>query len=131
MSVADGAYDFTREIQFEMQIGSNKYSGSPLRSIAECYYQLRKSLGVHEINAQMNMDATSYANDKFVIGIDTEKVLGASFSGYNKKAGDLLTLKLNKMGSNAALATGTTKLHYALYYDSILNIRDNGCEILE
>ena len=132
MADAAGVYDSTREIEFEMQIGSKKPPEYPIRSVAETYYTLRKALGVHGINAQMDMTATSYSNDKFVLAIDTEKVLGASFSGYNSKAGDLLTLKLKKLGSNAALAAvGTTKLHYSLYYDSILNIRDNGCEILE
>ena len=66
---------------------------------------------------------------KYVLGVDMEKVLGASFSGYNSKSGDLLTLKQKPLG-NATL-TGNCKLHYCLHYDSIMNIRDAGVEILE
>lgn len=57
-------------------------------------------------------------------------MLGASFTGYNSKAGDLLTLRMRKQGSEAALI-GTCKLHYALEYDAILEITDTGVMIKE
>ena len=57
-------------------------------------------------------------------------MLGASFTGYNSKAGDLLTLRMRKQGSEAALI-GTCKLHYALEYDAVLQINDTGVTILE
>ena len=93
VNATPGTYDSTKEIEFEMQIGSTKYPEYPIRSTAEAFYQLRKPLGVHSINAQMDVDATSYRNDKFVLATDTEKVLGASFSGYNSKMGGLRTLR--------------------------------------
>ena len=52
-------------------------------------------------------------------------MLGAAFTGYNSKAGDLLTLRMRKQGSEAALI-GTCKLHYALEYDVVLQINDTG-----
>ena len=124
-----GTYDSTKELEFSMQIGSKKFPEYPIRSAAEAYYQLRKSLGVHDVNAQMSISSIKYRNNQFVIAIDTEKVLGASFSGYNSKSGDLLTLRLKPTG-NAALA-GNVKLHYCLHFDSIMNIRDGGVECLE
>ena len=43
----------------------------------------------------------------------------ASFTGYNSKAGDLLTMSFKKKGDNADIF-GTTKVHYALEYDAVL-----------
>ena len=56
-------------------------------------------------------------------------MLGVSFTGYNNKAGDLLTLRMRKQGSEAT-RIGTCKLHDALEYDAILQINDTGVTIL-
>ena len=78
----------------------------------------------------MDIGATEYRSAKLVIGVATEKVLGASFSGYNSKASDLTVLLLKPVGtgSTAASLTGVwnCKLHYVLHYDNIMNIRDGG-----
>jgi len=75
-----------------MQIGAKKYPEYPIQSAAEVFYQLRKSLGLHAVNSQMDINLEEYRSTKFVIGIDIEKVLGASFNGYYSKAGDLTVL---------------------------------------
>ena len=126
-----GNYEYAKELEFEMQIGSKKFPEYPIRSVAEAFYQLRKALGLHDVNAQMDISGTEFRSSKFVVAIDTEKVLGSSFSGYNSKSGDLLTLKLKPTG-DATIPGGTTaKLHYCLHFDSILNIKDAGVETLE
>ena len=126
-----GNYEYEKELEFEMQIGSKKFPEYPIRSVAEAFYQLRKALGLHDVNAQMDISGEEFRSSKFVVAIDTEKVLGSSFSGYNSKSGDLLTLKLKPTG-DATIPGGTTaKLHYCLHFDSILNIKDAGIEILE
>ena len=88
-----------------MQIGSKLFSEYPIRSLAESFYQLRKALGIHVSNAQMHMVQQSYRDNKFVIGISTEKMNGASFTRMNTRAGDLLTLKMK--GANGAISLGT------------------------
>ena len=130
MAVASGAYDYDKELNFELQIGSKKYPEYPIRSVAEAYSQLRKALGIHSNNAQMDIAATEYCSSKFVFAIDLEKVLQSSFSGFNSRAGDLLTLKLNK-NNDAALAGTTTKLHYVLVYDVLMNIGFSGIDVLD
>ena len=102
-----------------------------MQSASEQFYQLRKSLGIHNVNSQMDISATEYRDTKFVIGVATEKVLGASFSGYNSKAGDLTVLRLKLASGAAIVMPSNCKLHYVLHYDSIMNIRDGGVEILE
>ena len=76
-----GGYVKDRELSFEIHIGARKYPEYPFQSAAEAFYQLRKSLGLHAVNAQMDIGDAEYRSTKCVIGIDTEKVLGASFSG--------------------------------------------------
>ena len=66
-------YDHSKELEFQMQIGSKMFPEYPIRSMAEIYYQLRKALGIHSTNAQMNILHRYYRDHKFVIGFDTEK----------------------------------------------------------
>ena len=87
-------YDYNKELELQMQLGSKLFPEYPIRSLAEAFYQLRKSLGINSTNAQMNMVQRYYRDHKFVVGLDTEKLTGASFTGYNTRAGDLLTLKI-------------------------------------
>ena len=93
------AYDHSKEFEFQIQIGSNLFNEYPLRSQAERFYQLRKALGAHSTNTQINMVQRYYRDHKFAIGISTEKLSGASFTSFNTKAGDLLTIKLKRARS--------------------------------
>ena len=124
-------YDKEKELSFEIQIGFNKYPEHPIQSAEEVFYQLRKSLGRHAVHAQMDISATAYRSTQFVIGIDTGKVLGASFSGYNSNAGDLTVLRLKPMGDADLIGVGNCRLQYALHYDSIMLILDSGISVLE
>ena len=124
-------YNKNRELNFEMQIGSKKYPEYPMQSLAEAFYQLRKSLGLHSVNAQMDISATEYRNNEFVIGADTEKVLGASFSGHNSDASDLTVLRSKPASGGPITTAGTLKLYYVLHYDAVMQIMDSGVQILE
>ena len=130
--MGSAAYNQYKELEFQMQIGSKLFPEYPIRSLAEAFYQLRKSLGINSTNAQMNMVQRYYRDHKFVISLDTEKMTGASFTGYNTKAGDLLTLKMKGANGSIALdATDTHKLFYMLQYDAILQVNDTGVNVLE
>jgi hypothetical protein len=49
-----------------------------------------------------DIDGIEYRRDKFIIGIDTERVLEAGFSGLSTRAGDLMTVmfKYNSEGAD-------------------------------
>ena len=53
--MGSATYNKAKELSFEMQIGSKKYPEYPIRSLAEAFYQLRKSLGLHCVDAQMSL----------------------------------------------------------------------------
>ena len=43
----DGAHERSKYAQFDMQIGSKKFTEYPISSTVEAFYQLRKTLGIH------------------------------------------------------------------------------------
>jgi len=129
-STTTALYDPTKEMEFQIQIGSKLFPEYPMRSVAECFYQLRKTLGIHTSSFHnIDIRENEYRNRKFIVGIDTEKVLAAGFTGLNTKAGDLLTVKVKHTTTDTtAIATG---MHVILHADMILNIRDTGVEVME
>ena len=83
---ADGGYNYARELQWQLQIGSQMFPEYPCRSIAETFYQLKKALGIHGSAYQsVAITADQYRNDHFIIGVDTEKILEAGFTGLKQE----------------------------------------------
>jgi hypothetical protein len=71
-----------------------------------------------------------YRSHKFIVGIDTEKILEAGFTGMNTKAGDLMTIKV-KQASGIDPSNLCNKVYITLHSDQILNIRDTGVEVFD
>ena len=102
-------------------MGSKQIPEYPCRSISQAYSKLKKSLGIlgspwHSISPTYEQ----YSRDHFIIGVDCEKVLDASWTGLNTKAGDLLTFRVK--GANASIDSGImpSKLYITLHSDNIL-----------
>ena len=62
------------EIQhLQLMIGSKMYPEYPIRSHAECFYNLRKSFGVQANNLHaLDIKGHEHRNNKFVVGFDIE-----------------------------------------------------------
>jgi len=126
---ATSAYDSSKDVQFQLQIGSKLYPEYPIWSTQESFYQLRKCLGVHASSFHsIDISPIEYKSTKYIVGIDTEKVLSAGFTGLNTKAGDLMTVKFNRMPTDN---TAPDKMYIILHADIVMNIRDTGVEIFE
>ena len=66
-------------------------------------YQLRKTLGIQSSALHsFNISAQEYKRRKFVLAIDTEAILSASFSGKNTKNGEMLNIRFDNIGTNTA-----------------------------
>ena len=104
-----------------------------MHSFAEEFYSLKTTLGVHGPNATdvVNVNKTNYMQNNFVIGVDCEKLLGASFTGYNSKSGDLLTLRIRNAWDGSQVSTAPEQVHTVLHYDGVLNILDTGAQVME
>ena len=104
-----------------MRIGSKMIPEYPIRSLAEAFYHLRKTLGINSTIAQMNMVLKYYRDHKFVLGLQCETMSGASFTGINTRAGDVLTMKMKGANGEIEMDTAHThKLHYCLHYVVVL-----------
>ena len=125
-------YDFTKEIEYQIQIGSKQIPEYPCRSISASYSELKKALGIlgspwHSISPSHQQ----YCRDHYRIGIDCERVLDASWTGLNTKAGDLLTFRLK--GANGSIPANlmADKMYIALHSDNILEKRDSGASVYD
>ena len=108
-------------------MGSKLLPEYPIRSHAECFYSLRKTLGI-QANSLHAIDITgeSYRSNKFICGIDCEKMLGLAFTGQNTKNA-LMTIKL-QTGSGDLLAN---RMHIVLVSLQIIEIGDSGITIFD
>jgi hypothetical protein len=125
-----GEYDFNKELQWQLQIGSKMFPEYPCRSMAETFYQLKKALGIHgSAFHSLAITDEQYRNDHFIIGVDTEKILEAGFTGLNTRAGDLMTVR--GKGANGSLGTWASSMYIILHTDQILEIRDVGSQVFD
>ena len=123
-------YDKDYEFEIALQVGGKKFPEYPLTSQAETFAALKKCMGIHN-SAFHSLDISpeEYRRHKYIVGIDTEKVLGASFSGENIKNGSLLTLMMKNIGNTSD--NYPTTITVVMHADCILNIRDTGVEVLD
>ena len=123
-------YNKNEEFEIALQIGGKKFPEYPLSSVSETFSALRKCMGIQQSSFHsIDISPYEYRTHKFIVGIDTEKVLQASFSGENIKNGSLLTLMMKNLGTNGA--NWATNITVVMHADCILNIRDTGVEVLD
>ena len=119
-------------MEFQVQIGSKMYPEIPIRANAEAFSQLVKCLGVHNSAFRgVAIDAYRYKLHQQIIGIDTEKVLNAGFTGINTRAGDLMTIKAKAINPAGFGSNNPIKLYSVLHTDNILEIRDGGVTVFD
>jgi len=114
------------EFEMQLQIGSSLYPEYRIRSHAEAYYNLKKTLGIRS-NVVHNFDISGieYRIDKFIIGIDTERVLEAGFSGLSTRAGDLMTVMFKYNSEGADQRRLADRMHIVLHADQIIEVHSH------
>lgn len=142
-----GIYDKDKDIQsLQVQIGSETHPEYPIRSSKEAYYHLTKTLPFDDrINSHnlehhthsLDIAPRQYFSNKFIVGIDTEKVHDAAYTAKDLRAGDLLTVKCTfPTVSTDVVTAGTTGrdpdyMHIVLVHENVITIRDLGVSVLE
>ncbi len=110
----------------QLQIGAQLIPQYPIRSHAECFYSLRKSLGIQANSLHsVDINGNDYRNNKFIVGLDCEKLLGLAFTGMNTK-NSLMTVKLKTAEANRA-----NRIHILLFSEQILEINDTGVSVYD
>ena len=111
----------------QLQIGSKLFPEYPIKSHAECFYSLRKALGVQANNLHnIDIDGNEYRNNKFIIGVDTEKLLGLSFTGMNTR-NNLMTVHLKTQTGDYQ----ANRMHIVLLAEQILELGDTGSMVYD
>lgn len=119
------------EFEFQVQIGSKLFPEYPIRSHAEAYYQLRKTLGVQSSKVHsFDISPQEYRDNRLILGIDTEKALGASLTGLNTRAGDLMTIRM-KYDSGLPNTLYADNIHIVLHTDNMLKIGMTGVSVFD
>ena len=127
---ADNQFNSDGEFEAQFQLGAKLYPEYPIRSHAEAFYQLRKTLG-HQSSNLHNFDVNSheYRTCKFIWATDMERVLEAVFTGMSTRAGDILNISFNHNDGTAA--NYATSMHVVLHSDQIMEIRDGGVTVFD
>ena len=76
------------------------------------------------------MTPMQYRYDHFVLGIDTEKSLGASYTGLSTRSGDLLSVRVKSTGSMSATDM-PSQVHIVLHSDNMLEITNAGVSVYD
>ena len=113
--------------RFQLQIGAKLFPEYPIKTHAEAFYSLRKALGIQANNLHsIDMDGTEYRNNKFIVGIDTEKLLGLSFTGMNTRNNLMTVLLKTQEGDYKA-----DRMHIVLLAEQILELGDTGSMVYD
>ncbi len=117
----------SKEIEsLQVQIGSTQIPQYPVQSHAECFYLLKKAMGYHVSDIHsIDIHGAEYRNNKFIIGIDTERLLGVSVSGTNTKNA-LMIIKLKTGEVNKA-----DRINIILCAQQVVEIGSVGIEIFD
>ena len=127
---SNNQFNSNGEFEAQLQLGSKLYPEYPIRSHAEAFYQLRKTMGVQSSSLHsFDVDSHDFRTCKFIWGTDLEKILQASFSGQNTRSGDILNVRFDHNDSTAA--NYATSMHIVLHSDNILEIRDSGIAVYD
>ena len=130
MQNAGGFYDASQELELILQNGSKLTPEYPMRSLGECFYQLRKCLGVVSSPIHgFQISPIQYRETKFIVGLDMEKLLDSAFTGQNTRSGELMTFR--PKGANGAVADPPSKVYIVLLTDNILEISAAGCNVFD
>ena len=127
-------YDARKELEYQVQIGSKQFPEYPIKSLAESFCQLRKTMGI--LNSTMgSFDITGKQYEKLhhIVALDTEKTLQAGYTGLDMKRGQLMTIKIKATDTSATVGMPAAQMpdniHIVLHSDQILDIGFTGTQV--
>ena len=125
--VGQGFSDSTRALSWQLQVANKKFPEKECESLSEAWYFLRRTIALFnpEQNS-INISYNQYRNNKFVIGVDFQKMNSVNFSGLSTKLGSLITFKIKGTDQVIAPAEQITEIFVRLVSESVLEIRSDG-----
>ena len=86
---------------------------------------MKKGLGIAANSHGKDIDSDKFRNDKFIVSINCEKLLGLSFTGKNTK-NSLMTVKFKTNTTNQA-----NRKHILLFTEQIVEINGTGFSVYD
>ena len=84
-------------------------------------------MGVHANSLHtVDIKGDDYRNHKFVVGFDTEEMLGLAFTGYNTK-NSLITIKFKTNGGE----NQASRMHIVVVAQQSIEVSDSGITIFD
>ena len=106
----------------------------PIRTHAECFYDLRTALGIQANSLQaIDIHGQSYRSNRFICGIDCERLPGLAFTGRHTKNA-LMTVKLQTGSGKLQTGSGdllANRMHIVLVSQHVVEIGDSGITIFD
>jgi hypothetical protein len=123
-------YDPAQELEFQIQLGGKLYPEYPCRSVNECFSILKETLNLPErYQHSLSIKFDEYIRNKFIFGMDFEKVPDVDWTGINTKAGQILIVKVK--GGSGITGNIATSMFSTLVTQVVLEIRDVGCTLYD
>jgi hypothetical protein len=129
INAAGELYDKDYELEWQITCGGRTYPTYPCRSIQETYYRLLDCLNLPDVHQHSIsvIDFNSYKKNKFIIGMNFQKVKDAGFTGLSTKAGELLNVAVKT--TNQTLNNVFDNIYITLKAECILYVSDKGVEL--
>jgi len=123
-------YNSNKELEFQVQIGSKQFPEYPIKSAAEAFAQLRKTMGILNSTAySFDISGQQYLTLHHILAIDAEKTLQAGYTGLDMKRGQLMTIKMKSAAGGNTAAQMPDNIHIVLHSDQILDIGFTGTQV--
>jgi hypothetical protein len=121
--------------QWLLSLGSKRFPDAPVTSLSETFEQLRTALAIHGNDIlTTDMTALTYALDKYIIGVCTERIPGAPWSGISMKQGELIRFDFKNMPTSVAANNNRAlvdRCWIVLCADSVISIEANGVSLFD
>ena len=133
-SVSTGSNDYTNgcNLEYQISLGSKLYPEYPVRSLNEAFAQLRKTVGLNYGHHALAITPQKYRKDRFIIGVDMEKISEMGFTGENTMNGQLLVIKVNALNKSVLThAKMPEQMNIYLNSDQIMEVKDIGVSVFD
>jgi hypothetical protein len=126
-------YNPNYELQINLQFGSKLYPEYPTNNLSECFYRLREALNLPDKRLHaISINYKDYIRNKFVFCADFQRVPGASYTGINTKAEQVLMVNVKAVDPARLVGDHIANTMYTLLQaEQILEIRDVGCTVYD
>ena len=129
---AEGIYDVNKDLEWQIQIGSQLFPEYPCNSLTQCVYHLRKALNLPMFHQHsLSVDFIQYRDRQFIFGFNFEKIQDSSYSGLNLRAGQQMVIKVKPAGSAIPANEMPDQIYITMLSEQILEIKDLGLKVFD